>query len=125
MRRRGFRFVAPVDLSDSEQGAPKRVAEETRPTRHGLAFVGRERELQRLAEALDDANQGLNGRALALMADPQLDNARAQAFGQDVQNTRAAVQAALAEPERLRDAAEAWRPWRAYAAMHLWTAARA
>jgi predicted ATPase len=59
VRRRGFRFVAPVDLSDSEQGAPTRAPEKTRPTRQGLAFVGRERELQRLGEALDDANQGL------------------------------------------------------------------
>ncbi|MHB1559890.1 MAG: DNA-3-methyladenine glycosylase family protein, partial [Isosphaeraceae bacterium] len=24
-------------------------------------------------------------------------------------------------PRRLRDAAEAWRPWRSYAAMYLWT----
>jgi AraC family transcriptional regulator of adaptative response / DNA-3-methyladenine glycosylase II len=28
-------------------------------------------------------------------------------------------------PARLRDRAEAWRPWRAYAAMHLWSAPRA
>ena len=59
VRRRGFRFVATVDSSDSQQPAPTRATEEARPTRQGPAFVGRERELQRLGEALDDANQGL------------------------------------------------------------------
>jgi DNA-binding winged helix-turn-helix (wHTH) protein len=59
VRRRGFRFVASVDSSDSQQPAPTRATEETRPTRQGPAFVGRERELQRLGEALDDASQGL------------------------------------------------------------------
>ncbi|MFV1978532.1 MAG: AAA family ATPase, partial [Myxococcota bacterium] len=60
VRRRGFRFVATVDSSDSQQPAPARATEEARPApRQGPAFVGRQRELQRLGEALDDANQGL------------------------------------------------------------------
>jgi DNA-binding winged helix-turn-helix (wHTH) protein len=59
VRRRGFRFVATVDSSHSPQPAPTRATEEARPTREGPAFVGRERELQRLGEALDDANQSL------------------------------------------------------------------
>jgi DNA-binding winged helix-turn-helix (wHTH) protein len=59
VRRRGFRFVATVDSSRSPQPAPTRATEEARPTREGPAFVGRERELQRLGEALDDANQSL------------------------------------------------------------------
>jgi predicted ATPase len=59
VRRRGFRFVAEVDSSQSPQPAPKRVGEEVRRAPEGPAFVGRESELQRLGEALDDANQGL------------------------------------------------------------------
>ncbi len=59
VRRRGFRFVATVDSSDSQHPAPARATEEVRPARQGPAFVGRQRELQRLGEALDDANQGL------------------------------------------------------------------
>jgi DNA-binding winged helix-turn-helix (wHTH) protein/tetratricopeptide (TPR) repeat protein len=59
VRRRGFRFVATVDSSDSQQPASTRATEEARPTGQGPAFVGRERELRRLGEALDDANQGL------------------------------------------------------------------
>jgi len=58
VRRRGFRFVADVDLSDSPQAAPEIATKKARPTRQGLAFVGREHELQRLEEALEDANQG-------------------------------------------------------------------
>jgi DNA-binding winged helix-turn-helix (wHTH) protein len=57
VRRRGFRFVAEVDPSDSPQPAPENSAAEARPSRQRPAFVGRERELQRLEEALDDANQ--------------------------------------------------------------------
>jgi DNA-binding winged helix-turn-helix (wHTH) protein/tetratricopeptide (TPR) repeat protein len=59
VRRRGFRFVATVDSSHSPQPAPTRATAEAQPTREGPAFVGRERELQRLGEALDDANQSL------------------------------------------------------------------
>jgi len=59
VRRRGFRFVATVDSSHSPQPTPTRATEEARPTREGPAFVGRQSELQRLDEALDDANQGL------------------------------------------------------------------
>jgi DNA-binding winged helix-turn-helix (wHTH) protein/tetratricopeptide (TPR) repeat protein len=57
VRRRGFRFVAEVDLSGSPQPAPANSTAETRPARQGPAFVGRERELQHLQEALDDANE--------------------------------------------------------------------
>ena len=59
MRRRGFRFIATVDPSDSRQPALTRATTEARPTRQGPAFVGREHELRRLEEALDDANQNL------------------------------------------------------------------
>ena len=59
VRRRGFRFVAAVDSSRSAQPAPTRETEETQPTREGPAFVGRESELRRLGEALDDAKQSL------------------------------------------------------------------
>ena len=59
VRRRGFRFVAAVEASDSPQPAPTRATAQARPIRQGSAFVGRERELQRLEEALDDANQNL------------------------------------------------------------------
>ena len=59
MRRRGFRFIAEVDPSNSRQPAPTRATPEARPTRQGPAFVGRECELRRLEEALDDANQNL------------------------------------------------------------------
>jgi len=57
VRRRGFRFVASVDLSDSTPSPPLGAAAESRPNRQGPVFVGRERELQRLEEALDDARQ--------------------------------------------------------------------
>jgi DNA-binding winged helix-turn-helix (wHTH) protein/tetratricopeptide (TPR) repeat protein len=63
VRRRGFRFVAEVEPSDSPQPAPANSIAETRPTRQGPAFVGRERELKHLEEALDDANQS-HGRIL-------------------------------------------------------------
>ncbi len=59
VRRRGFRFVAVVDSSESPQHAPTRATAAARQTRQAPAFVGRERELQRLVETLDDANQGL------------------------------------------------------------------
>jgi DNA-binding winged helix-turn-helix (wHTH) protein len=64
VRRRGFRFVADVDASDSRPRAPASSTEHVRRSpRQGPAFVGRERELQRLEEALDDANRN-HGRIL-------------------------------------------------------------
>ncbi len=59
VRRRGFRFVAPVDTSGAAQTTLPRPPAEKRPNRQGPVFVGRERELTRLAEALDDASQSL------------------------------------------------------------------
>ena len=59
MRRRGFRFIAAVDPSDSRQPAPRRTTTEARSIRQGSVFVGREHELKRLEEALDDAHQNL------------------------------------------------------------------
>jgi DNA-binding winged helix-turn-helix (wHTH) protein/tetratricopeptide (TPR) repeat protein len=69
VRRRGFRFVAAVSSSDSPQPASTRVTTGARLTRQGTGFVGRERELQRLEEALDDANQSL-GRIVFVSSEP-------------------------------------------------------
>jgi len=58
VRRRGFRFVAPVAASDALQAAPPHPIAAPRPSRQEPAFVGRQRELQRLNESLEEANRG-------------------------------------------------------------------
>jgi len=58
VRRRGFRFVAAVDTSEVSQAAPARAIATPRPSRQEPAFVGRQREIQRLDESLEEANQG-------------------------------------------------------------------
>jgi DNA-binding winged helix-turn-helix (wHTH) protein/tetratricopeptide (TPR) repeat protein len=57
VRRRGFRFVAPVAASDALQAAPPHPIAAPRPSRQAPAFVGRQRELQRLDESLEEANR--------------------------------------------------------------------
>ncbi len=64
VRRRGFRFVAEVESSDSQLPAPARTPSKTRSARQGPAFVGRKRELQRLEEMLDDADQNIGRIAM-------------------------------------------------------------
>jgi DNA-binding winged helix-turn-helix (wHTH) protein len=68
VRRRGFRFVAAIDSSGSPQPAPTHATTKAQPTRQAPTFVGRERELQRLGETLDDANQGV-GRIVLISSE--------------------------------------------------------
>ena len=68
VRRRGFRFVATVDSSESPKPAPISATAKAQQTRQSPAFVGRELELQRLGETLDDANQSL-GRIVLISSE--------------------------------------------------------
>ncbi len=68
VRRRGFRFVGAVESVNAPQSTAARATAATARTRQGDFFAGRERELRRLQESLDDARRGL-GRIVLVAAE--------------------------------------------------------
>ncbi|HMI89846.1 MAG TPA: AAA family ATPase, partial [Polyangiales bacterium] len=83
---RGYRFARPV-VTRSSAHEPRGSA----PDQSEPPFVGRERVLQRLRHALDEARQG-RGRLVVLLGEPGIGKTRAvEAFERELAGTDARV----------------------------------
>jgi len=121
-------FPRPEDLADAEL-APLGIARESAAAVNALArwLCNKEytydasRTLQETISrlsAIDGIGEGM-AHYIAMRASGEPD-----AFPTDDRGLRRALGTGEipASPEQIVSLAEAWRPWRAYAAMHLWAA---
>jgi len=121
-----FLFPSPAALAEADVGAiglPRRRAETLRAVAHAVADgalvldADGDRETTR-AQLL--AIPGIGEWTVDYVSLRALKDPDAFPAG-DLGLVRAAKRLGIAEtPADLRRAAEAWRPWRAYAALHLW-----